>query len=123
MELTFTRRERERNLRREEMLRAAQAVFAEKGYANATVDEIALRAEFGKGTLYNYFPGGKEDILFAIFDELFDTICQRIEEAFETDDMPKRPFRDTFRDALEAIFTFFLHRQDLLMILMKEAHR
>src|SRR5690606_1024541 len=52
-----------------------------------------------------------------------DTICQRIEEAFDTDDMPKQPFRDTFRDALESIFTFFLHRQDLLMILMKEAHR
>lgn len=105
------------------MLRAAQAVFAEKGYAQATVDEIAQRAEFGKGTLYNYFPGGKEDILFAIFDDLYDAICNSIADAFAANGAVGRTFRQTFRDAMEAIFMFFLDQQELFLLLIKEAHR
>ncbi|GIV59650.1 MAG: hypothetical protein KatS3mg043_0739 [Rhodothermaceae bacterium] len=58
-ETALPRRERERLMRRRAMLEAARAVFAEKGYLQATVDEIAQRAEFGKGTLYNYFTGGR----------------------------------------------------------------
>jgi AcrR family transcriptional regulator len=58
----LSRKERERLMRRQAMLEAARAVFAEKGYANATLEEIAQRAEFGKGTLYNYFPGGKDEL-------------------------------------------------------------
>ncbi|MEL6613746.1 MAG: helix-turn-helix domain-containing protein, partial [Bacteroidota bacterium] len=50
----LSRRERERLARRAAMLDAATALFAEKGYASATLDEVAERAEFGKGTLYNY---------------------------------------------------------------------
>lgn len=122
-DVILSRRERERYMRRDDMLRAAQAVFAEKGYAQATVDEIAHRAEYGKGTLYNYFPGGKEDILFAIFDELYDAICGSIDEAFSANSAAERPFRETFRDAMEAIFKFFLDRQELFLLLIKEAHR
>jgi len=68
---SLSRKERERLLRREAMLDAAKSVFAEKGYTKATLEEIAHRAEFGKGTLYNYFPGGKEQILIAVFDQLY----------------------------------------------------
>ncbi|PSQ74919.1 MAG: hypothetical protein BRD36_01045 [Bacteroidetes bacterium QH_7_64_110] len=48
---TLSRREREQRRRRRIMLQAAQSVFAEKGYEQATLEEIAKRAEFGKGTL------------------------------------------------------------------------
>ena len=52
------------------MLDAALAVFAEKGYDGATLDEVAERAEFGKGTLYNYFPTSK-NFLVKMFDQVF----------------------------------------------------
>ena len=94
----LSRRERERQNRRREILEAAQAVFAEKGYTHATLDEIAQRAEFGKGTLYNYFEGGKEDILFAIFDEIYDEMRQLIQEAFSPERMAARPFRKGLHD-------------------------
>ncbi len=42
------------------MLRSAEVVFAERGFHQATVVEIAALAGFGKGTLYNYFGDGKE---------------------------------------------------------------
>jgi AcrR family transcriptional regulator len=119
----LSRRERERLMRRQLMLDAARSVFAEKGYAEATLDEVAARAEFGKGTLYNYFEGGKEEILFAIFDDLFDALCRLVDATFSPELVRSSPFRTVFEGFLTAIFAFFLDRQDQFMILMKEGHR
>ena len=55
-----TRREREREAHRECILEAAEAVFAERGYLGATIAEIASRAEFSVGSIYNFFPGKRE---------------------------------------------------------------
>lgn len=119
----LSRRERERLMRRQAMLRAARSVFAEKGYARATLDEIAERAEFGKGTLYNYFEGGKEAILFAILEEIYDELCGLIRDVFEATGERERPLRDAFHAFVEAYFDFFQKRRDLFLILVKEAHR
>lgn len=119
----LSRRERERLMRRRDILEAAQVVFAEKGYTHATLDEIAQRAEFGKGTLYNYFEGGKEDILFAIFDEIYDDLGQLVQDAFLPETIAVRPFRAAFHDFVVAWITFFIERQEMFMILVKEAYR
>jgi len=52
--------------RREDILRSAGSVFSAKGYAAATVDEIAHEAGIAKGSVYNYFPS-KQDILTQLF--------------------------------------------------------
>ena len=49
------------------IIEAAVVVFAQKGYASATVADIAARAEIGKGTIYEYF-ASKEDLFFAVFE-------------------------------------------------------
>ena len=119
----LSRRERERLLRRRLMLQAARAVFAEKGYSNATLDEIAQRAEFGKGTLYNYFEGGKEEILYAIIIDHYDSICRIIEETFNPALVREKPFREVFSDFLTALFGYFQERTDQFLIMMKEGHQ
>ena len=48
------------------IIEAAVMVFAQKGYASATIADIAARAEIGKGTIYEYFTS-KEDLFFAVF--------------------------------------------------------
>lgn len=58
---TIERRKRERRHRTAEIIRAAETVFAAKGYRDATMDEIARAAELSKGTLYLYFKG-KDDV-------------------------------------------------------------
>lgn len=128
---SMSRRDRERHMRRRAMLNAAQSVFAEKGYARATLDEIAERAEFGKGTLYNYFEGGKEEILYAIFDQLYVEITQIIADAFMVEPGTEgngkaamdRSLRDSYHDLVVQGFKFYTERENLLIILMKEAHR
>jgi len=104
------------------MLDAAIAVFAEKGYAEAKMDEIAERAEFGKGTLYNYF-ADKRALLFAVIDEVYDEMVALVEEYFAREAEAPRPARDTFRDFIALLVGFFLEREAVFRILMKEAHR
>ena len=62
-------RERKRAARRERILREAIALFADRGIDSVTVDEIAVAADVGKGTVYNYFKA-KEDIIVAFLLEL-----------------------------------------------------
>lgn len=121
--LPLSRRERERLRRREAILQAARAVFAERGYENATLDEVAERAEFGKGTLYNYFDGGKQGILFAIFDDVFDDLRGLMADSFSPEVWDDRPFRQVFQDFAAKTFAFFSEHQDLFMILVKESQR
>jgi len=49
------------------IIEAAAQVFAQKGYAGAAVADIAVKAQIGKGTIYEYF-ASKEDLFFAVFE-------------------------------------------------------
>jgi AcrR family transcriptional regulator len=50
------------------MLAVAARVFAQKGYRDTKVSEIAAALDIADGTLYNYFPS-KRDLLMAIVDQ------------------------------------------------------
>ena len=56
---------------RDELLAAALRVFAERGYRQAGVDEIAAAAGYSKGALYWHF-SGKDDLLVALIEERID---------------------------------------------------
>ncbi|MGD9239302.1 MAG: TetR/AcrR family transcriptional regulator [Desulfobacterales bacterium] len=53
--------------KRNQIIEAAAQVFAKKGYSGAVVADIALQANIGKGTVYEYFKS-KEDLFFAVFE-------------------------------------------------------
>jgi AcrR family transcriptional regulator len=79
------RRQRRIARRRDEILTAAARVFAEKGYANATIKEIAYEADVADGTIYNYFEG-KHDLLLEIADRLIgEAMDQTISELSSRD--------------------------------------
>lgn len=109
------RKERERWLRRRDILLAAQQVFAEKGYEYATVEEIAERAEFSKGALYNYFLN-KEDIFNALLQEGFENFEALIEQALSGG----KTLRDQFQLLARGVLEYFEANPDFLTILMKE---
>lgn len=58
---------------RKELLEAAKAEFAEKGYFDATVADIAKRIKLSRGTFYLYFKD-KDEIIEAIIKDMFDTV-------------------------------------------------
>jgi TetR/AcrR family transcriptional regulator, repressor of fatR-cypB operon len=80
---TLTRRQREFRARQQEIITAARSLFIKNGYYNTTLEEIAQHAEFGKGTIYNYF-GSKEDLFQGIIDELTAEVFSIAEKAIAT---------------------------------------
>ena len=61
----LTRREREKKVREEEIVAAAEKIFFEKGFHDTSMDEIAKASQFSKKTLYQYFLN-KEDLYFTV---------------------------------------------------------
>ena len=128
MEVTasLSRRERERQMRRRDMLAAALAVFGENGFEGTTLDEIAERAEFGKGTLYNYFPGGKDELYQTLFEE---HVVRGLYTVAEETLPPTRPLttaaetREAFRDFIGGLLAHFESNRSVLRLFMAEGPR
>jgi AcrR family transcriptional regulator len=57
--------ERRKDARPAELLEAAAAIFTERGFAAARLDDVAARAGVSKGTLYLYF-SSKEELFKAV---------------------------------------------------------
>ena len=74
------RRERQSLERRERLFRAALDLFARKGFAETTVEDITNAADLGKGTFFNYFPS-KEHILLAFAEMQLGKLGAAADEA------------------------------------------
>ncbi len=72
-------REALRQKRAEYILGVAEAVLVEKGYHDASMDEIAARAGVSKGTLYQHFPT-KDDLMFALIEQSLMRLEQIVQQ-------------------------------------------
>ncbi len=61
--------------RRNQILDAAAAVFAKKGFHPTTIQDIAKRAGIAGGTIYNYFDS-KPALLLGIFERMRESIME-----------------------------------------------
>ena len=76
--------------KREAILRAAIKVFAQKGYFNSKVADIAKKAGIADGTVYLYFKS-KDEILHSIFDRAMEEfIAEGKREIAEIETADKR---------------------------------
>jgi AcrR family transcriptional regulator len=86
---TGERREREKQRRRQEILRAARAIFFRHGFAGTTMPEVARSAELAPGTLYLYFPS--KDALYAeLLVEGYDLLLEHLQGATRRRASPRR---------------------------------
>ena len=69
--------------RRDQILTAAHAVFASRGFRQATVGDIADAAGIAKGTLYLYFKS-KDDIYWAAMNRGLDGLQALTTAALES---------------------------------------
>ncbi|GAA3863271.1 TetR/AcrR family transcriptional regulator [Streptomyces sp. NPDC003631] len=67
------------NRTRQRILDAAEAVFVELGYHDASIVKITEAAGVAQGTFYIYFPGKRE-----LFEELVDDLNRRVRHAMTT---------------------------------------
>ena len=100
-----SRRDRNKDKNRREILAAALEVFAEKGYLQASIQEIADRADFAVSTIYALFKN-KEDL----YNKVSADVGKRCGDIFDramaegTDDYEKlvnfaRAKGETFRES------------------------
>jgi len=78
-----------RAVREPQMLDAAVAVFAERGYHGASMDEIAAGAGVTKPMVYSYF-GSKEDLYLACIDHAGTRLMEAVDEAGTEERDPER---------------------------------
>ena len=76
--------ERRRARTRTALVDAARFVFARKGFEGASLDEIADTAGYTRGAIYKHFDG-KEELLFAVFDQVNNQALERFSELMELD--------------------------------------
>lgn len=73
---------------RRRLLAEAARVFAERGYADARIEDIAAGAGFTKGAVYSNF-GGKQELFGAILGDGAETELAAVRgEIRDTDDLP-----------------------------------
>jgi AcrR family transcriptional regulator len=109
-----TRREREFEQRRQEIMSAARTLFIAKGLRNTTLDEIAESSAFGKGTIYNYF-ANKDDLFLAIVHQLIDETFSATQAAMSA--APEDARAKLYAYALASISHFHANDEVFLMIM------
>lgn len=111
----------DKEAKKEEIFLAAASVFAEKGFSGTRMEDVAVRAKMGKGTIYEYFKS-KDALFFGLYDYLLNEFHKKIYAVMAPDQTPS--------EALSAIVSATLRAFDewhdygfLLMDFWKEHRR
>jgi TetR/AcrR family transcriptional regulator, cholesterol catabolism regulator len=83
---------RQRRNRRQDVLEAAVRVFHKKGYASASIQDVAEEVGVLKGSLYHYIDS-KEDLLARIFEDSAGHFMEMLDEASGLDERPVERLR------------------------------
>jgi AcrR family transcriptional regulator len=94
-------RERKKARTRRVIADAAARLFADRGYEQVAVAEVAREAEVSEQTVYNYFQT-KEQLVTDRDQQIQDELCQRI-RARPPGTTPAAAIRDFVLDAVEGI--------------------
>ncbi|MGN6608012.1 MAG: TetR family transcriptional regulator [Jatrophihabitans sp.] len=101
--------------RREQLLRVARSLFAERGYDATSIEEIAARAGVSKPVVYEHF-GGKEGIYAVLVDRELSALLDRLTRALERG----RP-RELLEQAALVLLTYFEEETDGFRILSRDS--
>ncbi len=108
------RRGRKRAETRQKLLNAAMQLFAAGGFDNATVRDIAERADLGLGTLYAHFKD-KAELSEALLDEAVSRLNERLRDAAKR----QRGAAGMLDAACRGFFEFALKNRPLFRILFE----
>lgn len=106
------RRQRRRQATRALLLHAGRALLAERGLYEARIEDVAMRADIAKGTVYLHFPGKDHlvrEVVGRCLDELGDAVEARAAGA--------RTLEEALRRAAEAHLDLFERSPGTLRIL------
>ena len=100
--------------RREAILAAAARLYAQRGFAGASVADLAKACSTSKSLIYHYFPS-KEDILYAAMAAHLDALVAAAEEATR-DGTPEQ----RLRALTHAFMRLYVGAEDSHKVLLNE---
>lgn len=101
--------------KRQRIMEAAIEVFADQGFYNSTVADVAKKAFVADGTIYLYFKN-KDDLLISIFEQSMDMFIQTARHRLATARNPKDKLRTFVALHLELVQNY----QDLAQVIQIE---
>lgn len=99
------RRERERQMRRQQILDAAKKVFSAKGFSGATIESIAEEAELSPATLYLYFKN-KDELYASLNMKMLEVLKQKIEGVYQKKELSPEQKITALAEALYQVYEF-----------------
>jgi AcrR family transcriptional regulator len=102
-------------MRREQLLDVGRAIFAEKGFEAASIEEIAARAGVSKPVVYGHF-GGKEGLYAVVVDREMQALLTRITSA-----LTGGPPRELVEQAALALLTYIEDETDGFRVLTRDS--
>ncbi len=103
-----------RRERRAQILEAAIQAFTEKGFGDATMDDIVARAGLSKGTLYWYFES-KDELINSIVGYIFERELAHAQQVVQGEERSREKLLVT----LEMVTASFEQMQPIMPILME----
>ncbi len=101
--------------RKEQILQTASVIFAQKGFHQATMDEIAEQAKVAKGTLY-YNYASKSKMFGATVIHGLNQIMVEMEKEMASD----LPFPDHFPQIVTTMVRLFIEKREITRIFANE---
>jgi AcrR family transcriptional regulator len=100
------------------ILQAAAELFTEKDFHQVLMEEVALRAQVGKGTLYRYFPA-KEDLYLATIFAGWDQLRTELEAVLQLEGTLDETLEKTARQ----ILGYFWQRRLFVTLVYRLEHK
>ncbi|NME80042.1 TetR/AcrR family transcriptional regulator [Rhodococcus sp. 105337] len=101
--------------RREQLIEIGRALFAERGYDGASIEEIAQRAQVSKPVVYEHF-GGKEGLYAVVVDREMTVLMSMV-----TESLTRNRSRVRVERAALALLTYIEERTDGFRILVRDS--
>jgi AcrR family transcriptional regulator len=90
--------------RREQILQAAQKLFADKGFRETNLNDVAVQLGFRRQAVYHYFPS-KEDILYELIDRAGQAIATSAQPTLDADMPPAEKLAEVVRNHVRQLLT------------------
>ncbi|WP_319561122.1 helix-turn-helix domain-containing protein [Marispirochaeta sp.] len=103
------------------ILKAAEKLFADKGFDGARVDEIARQAKVNKALIYYYFKSKEailEELMELMVSEAMEAVDTMVPPDFSLESLASPEERDKI---MQPLFAFLRERADLMKIVLMES--
>lgn len=101
--------------KKDQILKVAMQIFAECGYERASVDNIAIKANVAKGTIYYYFKS-KEEIFSCLIDDGIEKLLDMLKSKIDSVTSPS----EKLKIFLENQFEYFAEYKNFCKVLFSE---